>query len=357
MSRSPCSVSASTMTRRARQPELVEPAEQPVGEALRRERGFVDVVRGRIELDRLDQLGWECGGNRLRAATRRGRAGARCTPGTRTGRAPKARGARRTRPSVRSPSRASRSTSSGPPATCGASTPTDHGARNDGGLPAGHDEHVGRACREPAAASPPSAIPTRTSHHSRVAHDLEHRPRAARRHHRSTRDGAARRERATPRPIEHDLRHELFDRAHHGFESSRASAASSASTTASSAHRASASRRRRPRVPLLRDALRPTRCTTGPRSRESSGRPLGPTTATGASCNSGARAASRDDRPVGAPQAADDRARASDGTQPARGPRGRAAAPRPSTCTCSERLREEAGVVEPDPHAALGARA
>ena len=49
----------------ARQPELVEPAEQLVGQALRRERGFVDTFRGRIELDRLDQLGWKRGGNRL----------------------------------------------------------------------------------------------------------------------------------------------------------------------------------------------------------------------------------------------------------------------------------------------------
>ena len=89
----------------------------------------------------------------------------------------------------------------------------------DGGLPARHDERVGRARREPgrevAVGDPDAHV-----HHSRVAHHLEDPPRervvtteVAR--------GTARGERATPRAIEHDLRHELFDRAHHGLELAR----------------------------------------------------------------------------------------------------------------------------------------
>ena len=41
----------------ARHPQLVESREEAVGEHLRRERGFVDAGRGRIELDGLHELG------------------------------------------------------------------------------------------------------------------------------------------------------------------------------------------------------------------------------------------------------------------------------------------------------------
>ena len=53
----------------ARQPELLEAAEQPVGETLRRERGFVDAGRGRVELARLDQIGRRRHGRPRRASS------------------------------------------------------------------------------------------------------------------------------------------------------------------------------------------------------------------------------------------------------------------------------------------------
>ena len=42
---------------RAREAALVEPGQQPIGEAFGRERGDVDAGRGRIELHLLDQIG------------------------------------------------------------------------------------------------------------------------------------------------------------------------------------------------------------------------------------------------------------------------------------------------------------
>ena len=204
----------------AAQPERVEPAEHPVGEHLRRERGFVDACRGRVELDRSRAAPRVAPSPPARAPPRRARAGGRARPGGRSGRAPAAAGSSANAPRVRSPSRARRSTSSPPPpwaaSTEPASTVTGHGARNAGDVPGGTTTASSARSSVARAASPaakvPSAMPARTSAtpSSRTRRDDPRRQRVV------TTEVArrpARRERQLAGPLEHQPRHELLDRA------------------------------------------------------------------------------------------------------------------------------------------------
>ena len=176
---------ATTRARRAGQ--------QPVGEHLRRERGFVDARRGRIELDRLDQLVGRDGARPARAPPRRARAGAPARPADRTGRAPTASGSAANAPSVRSPSRARRSTSSLPPpyaaSTEPASTVTGHGARNAGDSPGGTTTTSSRVLGA-RAASPAANVavgdPDAHVDDAELAHARRRPAPPARRHHRSS---------------------------------------------------------------------------------------------------------------------------------------------------------------------------
>ena len=202
----------------ARQPELVEPAEQPVGEALRRERGFVDTFRGRIELDRLDQLRWECRGNRPRAGLAAGEPVCLHTrdPEPAEHRRLGELGERAQRAQPESGEEIGELGAAGDVRR----EHTHRPRREEGGrLPARHDERVCRARREPgrevAVGDPDARV-----RHSGVAHHLED-PLRQRVVTAEVAGGAARGKRATPRAIEHDLRHELFDRAHHVLELAR----------------------------------------------------------------------------------------------------------------------------------------
>ena len=129
---------------RAREPALVEPREQPVGEPLGRERGDVDARGGRIELGLLDEIG------RRRDERRGGPASMprdelveHATFGAEAGqhRVGRERGDVAERRC--NPSRTSRLASSSSP-----NTATGHGARNAGRRARGHHDRA--PGREPA---------------------------------------------------------------------------------------------------------------------------------------------------------------------------------------------------------------
>ena len=191
--------------------------------------------------------------------------------------------------------------------------------------------------------------------HSRVAAPPRAPAAPACRHHRSS-VGAARGKRATPRAIEHDLRHELFDRAHHGFELARVVAASSESMTVSSAAPRSRLHAAEARASLLPDELRPTRHAppdrdhvmirwTTCRVRRSPRRVV--------QLGSRTRAATTGQSGHHRQQTRSERVR-SDGTSELADRRARGH-PAPLDAHVQGAAPEKAGIVEPDPRTALGA--
>ena len=210
---SPCSVSASTTTCVHASPRSAKPGQQPVGQALRRERGFVDPLRRRVQLADLDQVRRRHGRARAGAPPPRARAGARRSPSAPKRASTAAGGSAANAPRVRSPSRhehARPAPRRRPPRPATArGTP--------GSPPAGPRRRAGAASR---AANPPSATPARASvdpdRRQRVEH-LRHQrvvtAEVARR--------AAGREREHPGPVDHQPRREPLDRARHRLERAR----------------------------------------------------------------------------------------------------------------------------------------
>ena len=206
------------MTRVHDEPELVEPTEQSVGQALRRERGFVDTFRGRIELDRLDQLGWERGGDGLV----RGLAARK--PVSVDTREPEPAEHRRLGQLRECAERAQpepREKIGELGATVDVRREYSHRPRREeyGRLTAWHDERIGRARGEPGSEITVSDPDARV-HHTCLAHHLEY-PARERIVTTEVARGTARGERTTSGPVEHELWYELFDHAHHHLERAR----------------------------------------------------------------------------------------------------------------------------------------
>ena len=228
------------------------------------------------------------------------------TRGDRSGRAPRRSGSSANAPRVRSPSRASRSTSSTATAvraasTEPASTVTGHGARNAGDVPGGTTTTSTRSApRWPAPRAPPRTCRRRCRRARRAPRARARGRRSAsptRRHPRSTRDGPRVGNDSCAGSFEHEARHELLHRPDDELERARVG------RVVGVEHHEARAARLRPRGAATRRPHPPSRAsadaerTTSPR---------------GAAVGDhhrrvdepGIPAAGRDDRPVGAPQAA-----------------------------------------------------
>ena len=213
---------ASTTTRARRA------GQQPVGQALRRERGFVDACGRRVELGRLDQIGRRrCQWSRRCSSTPASQPVGLHARVPKRGRAPPGRAARRTRRACVTPSRPRRSASAhqrrlgvGRVSAC-----TGHGARNAGVASAFDDARVDpRSAARAAsrAANAPSAIPTRASTHPRSRATVRATSAArARRHHRSSATARVSGNEHTPGRSSTTRGASLLDRARDHFERAR----------------------------------------------------------------------------------------------------------------------------------------
>ena len=294
---------------------------------------------------RLDQLVGRDGRHRL--VLRPGRAPSRCASAPARAEAPEHRGAgqRGERAERAQPEPGEQVGEVGAAAVRGvdrsASTVTGHGARNAGDLPRRDHQRVGARSSRPRAARPaanaPSAIPTRTSAMPSSRTRATIRAAQARRRRRSS--ATARASGTTAGPARSSTKRGVssLHRARRRPRTRARLGVSSASSTTRPAQRASASRRRRPDGHLLGTRLARRRAAPPSRARAAARRP--PPARRAARDRGGGRATTG--------QSGHQSAQVRGGLphdvttdQPARASspaRGRAAAPRPSTCTRSRR--------------------
>ena len=252
VSRSPCSVSASTTTRVQLEAERVEVGEQPVGEHLGRERGLVDAHRRRIELDGLGQLLGRDGGHRVVLHLAAGppvRVGAGWSETAEHRRL----GQRRERAEGAQPETGEQVDELTPTSVHRVERTRQHRHRprreERRGLPRRDHQHVGPALLRPARGEA-GRERARGDADPHVVHpDVAHEGDDARREGVVTAEVArrpARRERQLPRAFEHQPRDQLLHRADHELEGARVGGVVGVEHHEPRAARASASRRRSP---------------------------------------------------------------------------------------------------------------